>query len=218
MDRLIHSDNVATATKKRSYHHGDLRQALLAATVDLIAAEDIAAVSLRAIARRVGVTPAAPYHHFKDKNDLLAAVGREGFGRLRAELDRASADAGEDPRSRMRAIGIGYVGFAVANPAHYRVMFGCARKDEDEFPQLHAAGQSCFDRLIAAAVAMLGDKATESEVRRVAVTCWSACHGLATLYNDGPLGTKFEGVGLEVLLNQMLEMLLSGIEASANGA
>ncbi len=144
----------------------------------------------------------------------MAEVARQGFEQLRDAIDGSGeVVSSHDPVAMLRALGKGYVGFAIANPAHYRVMFSCDRKDKEEFPALHQSGQSCFDRLLGASAGVLGDRATEAEVGRVALTCWSACHGFATLWNEGMIGMKFEHIGFDQLLEQLLGTLLQGVTA-----
>ena len=198
--------------KMGAYHHGDLREALLSAAIAVISESDVEAVSLRELARRVGVSYAAPYHHFKDKNALLAAVAQQGFGLLHERLLVARADAGS-PREQFVRLGRAYVGFAIDHPSHYRVMFGPDR-DRASYPELHAAGFGCFGELLSAAGELLGESATEDRVRTVALTAWSAVHGFATLWNDGPMAIKFEGLALDGLLDRLIESLLVGLEPS----
>src|SRR5271167_4658097 len=116
----------------RPYHHGDLSRALVDAARRILEAEGAAALSLRAVAREAGVSPAAPYHHFKDKSELLNAVARDGFARLRLGVAEAINQAG--PREKGSCMGVAYVEFAQANPALYRVMYDCAR-DGDGLPE-----------------------------------------------------------------------------------
>src|SRR5262249_18397236 len=106
------------------YHHGDLRRALIAGALALIEAKDVAGPSLREVARRAKVTYAAPYFHFRDKLELLAAVAEQGFGQLLAEVSVAlAARPDASPRAKLAAAGTGYLRFAAAHAAHYRVMF-----------------------------------------------------------------------------------------------
>src|SRR5271169_6239008 len=109
----------------RPYHHGDLSRALVDAARRILEAEGAVALSLRAVAREAGVSPAAPYHHFKDKGELLNAVSQEGWMELGAAVAKArlsTPDAGE----AMTNIGVAYVCFARENPALYRVMYDSA--------------------------------------------------------------------------------------------
>src|SRR5579875_1684070 len=114
----------------RPYHHGDLRRALVAAAERILVRDGLQGLSLRGVAREAGVSPAAPYHHFKDKSDLLNALAEEGFHALGDAL-RAEFEA--DPRHDLTSMGVAYVKFARANPALYRLMFECAR-DEAAMP------------------------------------------------------------------------------------
>ena len=122
------------APRKRAYHHRDLRQALVAAALDVLPDVGAAGLSLRDIARRAGVSPAAPYHHFPDKDALVAAVAGECAQLLLDALDAAVAEAGDDQRRRFQLTGIAFIRFAVMYPAHFRAMelpkrsAACARR------------------------------------------------------------------------------------------
>jgi AcrR family transcriptional regulator len=108
--------------RKRIYHHRDLRRALLTTALDLLPEVGADRLSLRAIARRAGVSPAAPYHHFEDKEALLAALAGECAQLLLDALEGAIVQAGEDQRRRFQLTGVAYVRFAVASPAHFRAL------------------------------------------------------------------------------------------------
>ncbi|HTJ42120.1 MAG TPA: helix-turn-helix domain-containing protein, partial [Kofleriaceae bacterium] len=110
--------------KRTTYHHGDLRNALIAAALQLIAEKGVEGFTLRDAAKKAGVSVAAPYRHFTDRDDLLAAVAADCMQRLGDAMDRALEAAGDvDPLSAFRATGIAYVRFAVEHPAHFRVMY-----------------------------------------------------------------------------------------------
>ncbi|MFL5304648.1 MAG: TetR/AcrR family transcriptional regulator [Polyangia bacterium] len=108
--------------KKQAYHHRDLRKALVAAALDALPEVGAAGLSLRDIARRAGVSPAAPYHHFQDKDALLAVVAGECAQHLLDALEGATAQAGDDQRRRFQLTGIAFVRFAVLHPAHFRAL------------------------------------------------------------------------------------------------
>ena len=108
--------------KRRTYHHGDLRRALIEASLEVIAEVGPEHFTLRDIARRLGVAPSAPYRHFADKEAVLAAVAAECSERLGAAMDEADAAAGGDAVQMFRLSGVAYVRFAVENPEHFRVM------------------------------------------------------------------------------------------------
>lgn len=160
---------------KGGYHHGDLRRALLSAAVATISETGPAAVSLRELARRAGVSHAAPQHHFGDKAGLLTAVAQEGFELLAGALAAAGGDLLE--------VGVAYVSFATGHPAHFQVMFQPALYHADD-PALAAArsrARSALDAGLRALPQPSGDPAT------AAVAAWSIVHGFATLWLSGAL-------------------------------
>jgi AcrR family transcriptional regulator len=164
----------------RSYHHGNLRLALIEAALELLSEGGTEALSLRAVARRAGVSAMAPYRHFADKEALLAAVAAHGFDRLEATLSAADSGA-TDPRGALAAQGAAYVRFACDDPALFRLMFGAARPRNS--PELGSAGDAAY-AMLARRVASF---CLESERDDVALTCWSVVHGLASLLVDGQL-------------------------------
>ncbi len=108
--------------KKRAYHHRDLRNALIAAALEALPDVGAAGLSLRDIARRAGVSPAAPYHHFADKDALLAVIAGECAQHLLDALEAATAQAGGDQRRRFQLTGVAFVRFAVLHPGHFRAL------------------------------------------------------------------------------------------------
>lgn len=154
----------------RPYHHGDLRRAALAATVEAIEQHGPAALSLRDVARRTGVSHAAFKHHFGGKPGLLAALATEGYSLLADALTAAGDD-------RVEA-GVAYVRFAVGHPAHFEVMFQPSLYDADD-PQLAAARE----RSGRALTAVLSTEATET----AELAAWSIVHGFAKLWLSGAL-------------------------------
>lgn len=173
---------------KAQYHHGDLRAALIAAARDLLETEGIAGTSLRAAARKAGVSQTAPYHHFKDKNALLAAVAAEGFKKFDAAMRAMMAKAGDDPQAKLFESGVAYVKFATRHPALFRLMFGSAVEKYETFPELVEAGERAFETLSENVAAIMGDHGGDVDaVKMTALSVWSRVHGLATLIVDGGL-------------------------------
>jgi AcrR family transcriptional regulator len=165
----------------RPYHHGDLRRTLLAAAAEAITEHGPAALSLRDLARRAGVSHAAPAHHFGDKAGLLTALAAEGFTRLADELDRTRAAGGG-----VIDAGVGYVRFAVANRAHFAVMFQPELLNHHD-PELIAA-QSRASAALGAAVATVRDAERRgADTRTAGLSAWSIVHGFATLWLSGAL-------------------------------
>lgn len=191
---------------RKAYHHGDLRHALIGAAVEVITESDVSALSLRGLARRVGVTYAAPYHHFKDKNELLAEVAADGFRRMAEEMDRqlAALPPDADAVARLSAQGRGYIVFATGHPGHYRVMFRDDLADADAYPDRDGAANACYGRLLQSVRAVLPDGAGEDEIMRMAATVWSTVHGAAGLWNDGGMRAKMDGVTVDVLAERVV--------------
>lgn len=172
-----------------TYHHGDLRRALLDAAETVLVEQGVGALSLRDLARRVGVSPTAPYHHFGSKADLVAALAEDALDQLDAALAEAGT-AHADPEERLRALGITYVLFAVDHPERFRLAFRpemgspfAALADDPDALPTEAAG---FRHLVRVVAEMTPDPAAQATL---AVASWSLVHGLASLLVDGPLST-----------------------------
>ncbi|GGO03195.1 TetR/AcrR family transcriptional regulator [Micromonospora parathelypteridis] len=167
-------------TETRTYHHGDLRRALLAAALEAIEEVGPTALSLRDLARRAGVSHAAPAHHFGDKAGLLSALAAQGFDRLAQALTATGDDLLE--------AGVAYVDFAVAHRAYFEVMFRpeLYRADDGE---LVAARQRARAAL-GAGVAALPSDGAPADTERDALAAWSIAHGFATLWLAGALPAR----------------------------
>jgi AcrR family transcriptional regulator len=190
---LFREERVARkpAAKRQTYHHGNLRAALVEAAVRLIDTEGADALTLRAAARMAGVTQAAPYRHFADKEALLAAVAEEGFRALSSAMRSALAAADLTSVERFRQSGAAYVAFARSRPAHYRVMFGRGVGDFARHEALHRASEETFGLLVDAIAACQRDGGIrEGDPRELAITTWATTHGLVSLWMDGPLDAK----------------------------
>src|SRR5262249_12876624 len=160
------------------YHHGDLRAALIRAGLAILAEEGVQALTLRAAARRAGVSHNAPYRHFADKEALLAAIAEEGFVDLAARVVEARAHDAASPRAQLEESGWAYVQFALAHPDHLRVMFGVPITNPGAHPRLLAAGAHAFNVLVA--IVADGQRAgefIEGNPRQIAFSAWSIVHG-----------------------------------------
>jgi AcrR family transcriptional regulator len=167
-----------TASESRPYHHGDLRRALIDAARRLLEAEGPAALSLRAVAREAGVSPAAPYHHFKDKAQLLDAVADEGWLIMSRTLTEALSQAPAE--DRLNPVMLAYVRFARERPALYRVMYDAARIKES-LPLEASGGQDRAYERIRATVVEQGTQPTPLDVELAITAAWCAAHGLAEM-------------------------------------
>ncbi len=173
---------------KKTYHHGNLRAALVSAGLRAIAQDGPDAFSLRDVARRAGVSPAAPYRHFADKDALFAAIAVECFERLRATVDEALADAPEDPLERFRATGVAYVRFAVAHPEHFRALClpGIAALAPPDLREAYAEREAAETAALAAGQA--AGTIAPMPLADLRLAASAIVHGLAHLIIQGELG------------------------------
>lgn len=168
----------------------DLRRALLDASLALITVEGLGRFSMREVARRAGVSHQAPYHHFTDKEAILAALVAEGFDRLRDESRRALEGA-HDAAARFTALGQAYVDFALRNPAYFQLMFRSELVREHNHEETRACAQGAFDVLLSAARAVARERGLPDQL--VVLAGWSLVHGLATLMIEGKLDKVIAG-------------------------
>ncbi len=196
-----------------TYHHGNLREALIAAAREVIANGGPQSLSLRAVARRAGVSTAAPYRHFSSRNGLLAAVAQEGFETLSGEIRAATGAHPDDPVARLREAGVAYVCFANRNPAHYQVMFTAGLVDATEEPAYRAAAAGAFGLLLEAIEECQTAKLIRDEdPKRLALVAWSGVHGLASLIGTGEVALLGFGCdNVEELARYVADTLVSGV-------
>ncbi|MEN9230753.1 MAG: TetR/AcrR family transcriptional regulator [Thermostichus sp. DG02_5_bins_236] len=200
---------------KNSYHHGDLRQNLIDAAIALISEEGISDLSLRQVARRVGVSHNAPYRHFEDKEALLAAVAEQGFQCLRVTMETAKQGIPIDSFQCLEAIGIAYVNFALAQPFHYRLMFGDYRYNLSKHSALAEAAQQSFMVLVntirEGQSAGIFRSADPLSMARVA---WSLVHGQSMLALDNRLQVK-QGEEFVTFLKFSSQILIQGLAGNS---
>lgn len=169
------------STSVKSYHHGDLRAALLTAAIELL--ESGEAFSMRAVARRAGVSQTAPYRHFADRAALDGAVAVAGFQDLTAELaaTRAQAPPGAAPAEVLGDLGVTYVRFALRRQAEFRIMFGneCDTVDAERVLAAQALHTVLDD--------VLAEMFPDADVPALSTALWAMAHGLAFLHLDGKL-------------------------------
>lgn len=170
---------------RRRYHHGDLPAALLAAVDEIVREGDVGGVTLRKVARRVGVSHAAPAHHFGDKAGLVTAYAAQGFAALRTRLAAAGAQAEAAGQPPLFAIGLAYIRFAVEQRGHFAVMFRPDLLDPDR-PGFRESCEGAFTVLVEAVRALRSDLAPDDpQVLLAATGAWSIVHGFATLWLEG---------------------------------
>jgi len=177
----------------KPYHHGNLREVLLEAAIRLIAEVGPTAFTLREVARRADVSHNAPYRHFQDKHDLMAAVATQGFQEL-TEAMLAAAGPIPDARERLKQAGLGYVSFALRRPEHFTVMFDAPRS-KSKHPEAAAAGEKAFGTLLAFVKSCQDQGALPAgDSLGFALLAWSMVHGIAKLAITGrfPFRSKAE--------------------------
>ena len=172
---------------RHSYHHGNLRRALLDEALSTIRAEGVDGLTLREIGARLGVSRTALYRHFADKGALLRAVSTEGFRTLREQLLSAWEQGGRGPAA-FDAMGVAYVRFAVTNSSHYRVMFGGFVDPKACEPELATEAAGAFQALVDALAALQRDGVIRGDdTVTMARFVWAVVHGVAMLGMDGQL-------------------------------
>ncbi|MBX3505644.1 MAG: TetR/AcrR family transcriptional regulator [Parvibaculum sp.] len=196
----------------KKYHHGDLKSALVAAGTRILEEDGVMALSLRGAARAAGVSQTAPYHHFADKEALLAAIAATGFEDLSAEMARRAAGV-STAQDRLSALGLGYVMFATANPGRFRLMFGPLVGEKTQYPALLEAATLSYRMIHGAVAAYLDASATPNRnVDANSMAAWSLVHGLATLINDGGFHADVMGAAtLEELTALVTGFLRKGL-------
>lgn len=174
------------AKKKETYHHGNLREALLESALVLLKEAGLEALTLREVARRAGVSPGAPYHHFKDKAELIQALAQRSL----ETLDRISREAIQDkstPSEKLHALGVAYVMYAVEHPAEFRIMF------RPELGLLPVVPDPATALVFGVLIEVIREFPSIKKAQQLTVTidatitAWSLVHGLAVLLLDGPL-------------------------------
>jgi len=185
MDKLI--PNITPAKPAPNYHHGNLREALLAASVDIIGQQGIQALSLRKLAVVVGVSHTSCYHHFKDKDALLAAVAEQGFVQMSDRLKRIMENTETPLMDKLKQWVSGYVTFATLNPTQYELMFGRDLWQGENHDQFQRVAKDHFRQYVHLfeQFQQQGILAPSEIPLRLAQLLWSTLHGLAKLASVG---------------------------------
>jgi AcrR family transcriptional regulator len=196
----------------RGYHHGNLKEALVRAALELIAEKGAAGFTFADAARWAGVSPAAPYRHFRDRDELLADVARRGFERFEAALRRAWNDGRPDAFAAFEALGRAYLAFARAEPAFYSAMFE-AGIPLDASPELRLAGDRAFAVLRNAAERLVERLPPQSRppAMMMALHIWALSHGIASLFGRGDAARRSLPMSPEDLLEAGVLIYLQGL-------
>lgn len=198
--------------KARPYHHGDLKEALVDAASSILARGGSEALTLRATARRAGVSQTAPYRHFADKEALLAAVAATGFRELARHMTQA-AEGLHETGAIVEALGLGYVRFARERPHLLRLMFGREIRRKRDHAELEMAAADAY-RFIERAMNVHLAPAASIDARLATVSAWALVHGLATLLIDRQIRPAMSGErDDETLIQDVAALFIDGLDA-----
>jgi AcrR family transcriptional regulator len=198
--------------QRRGYHHGNLREALMQAAIELIADKGPSGFTFAEAARAAGVSPAAPYRHFRDRDALMAEVATRGFVKFAFELERAWDEGRPEPQAAFIRLGRAYLAFARSEPAYYAAMFEGALP-RVSYSGLDDAGRRAFDVLRAASesICALLPKERRPPELMMSLHIWSMAHGVASLFARGDQGRHLIPMSAEDLLEAEVHLYLRGI-------
>jgi AcrR family transcriptional regulator len=196
----------------RGYHHGNLKEALIRAALELIAEKGPAGFTFADAARWAGVSPAAPYRHFRDRDELLADVARRGFEQFAAALEAAWDGGRPDPMTAFERTGRAYLAFARNEPSYYSAMFEAGVPLEAS-PELTAAGDRAFAVIRAASERLIEQvpPGKRPPALMMALHIWSMSHGIASLFGRGDAGRRKLPMSAEELLEAGVLVYLRGL-------
>ena len=197
---------------RKSYHHGNLKSALVDAVLSLISEKGPNGFSFAEAARRAGVSPAAPYRHFKDRDDLLVETARRGYEVFAARLEAAWDEGRPSALSSFERVGRAYLGFAKAEPAYFAAMFEAGVQPDDD-PELRAAADRAFRALLNACEALAAQipEAQRPPVLMMAYHIWAMSHGVTALFGRGDEGRRRSPISAEDLLEAASAIYLRGV-------
>jgi AcrR family transcriptional regulator len=196
----------------RGYHHGNLKEALVRAALELIAKKGPAGFTFAEAARFAGVSPAAPYRHFRDRDELLVDVARRGFDLFEAALARAWDGGRPNAFAAFERLGKAYLRFAREEPAYYSAMFETGLSLESS-PELRSAGERAFGVLRAATEQLIAAMPAQNRppVLMMALHLWALSHGIASLFGRGDGAQRAAPIAPEELLEAAMLIYLRGL-------
>jgi AcrR family transcriptional regulator len=171
---------------RKTYHHGDLKNALIKAGIEILSKEGVAGLSLRKVAGKAGVSHAAPYAHFHDKQALIAAISTEGYRRVYERIETAISRQAGDPLQQLVEAAWCYIQFALEEPDHFRITFSAAVEREKEYPDLVEISQRGFETVVALVrTCQAAGVLASGPADLMAVSVWGLVHGIASLILEG---------------------------------
>lgn len=194
----------------KKYHHGDLKNALIKAGVEILAKEGVGGLSLRKVAQRAGVSHSAPYSHFPDKQSLIAAISTEGFNQLYAELEAAISPYSKNPKKQLLEGVKAYVRFAEENTDTFKIMFSGILEKEKDYPTFVESSSKTFS-LVVMVVQACQDIGVlpAAPADLLAVTIWGQIHGIVSLALEGQVThTVLEQHNVQDVVSFAIEQML----------
>ncbi len=206
--------NMKKNTEKTTYHHGDLKKALMEASLKLLKEEGYQALSLRKVAKLAGVSQSAPYRHYPDLESLLAEIATEGFKLLAEQLKKLRTQFPNRSLLQFRESGIRYVEFALKNPDLFKIMYGNQIQDHSKYDTLIAAEEETFDVL----VNIISDCKKDgllatNDVKKTSIAAWTMVHGIAVLLSGKQMMfRKIDFKNAKTITKEMIEHLYLGMK------
>lgn len=179
--------------KSGAYHHGDLKNALIKAGIQVLAQDGVSGLSLRKVARKAGVSHNAPYAHFADKQALIASIAIDGHARLRVLIERVIGQFPDDPLRQLVHLAWAYMQFGLEFPAHYKIIFSGLIENEKNHPafvQVSRHSLLLLNQIVADCQAAGILSSSDGDVEMVAVSIWGLIHGLVSLVIEGQVPSK----------------------------
>jgi AcrR family transcriptional regulator len=207
-----HGGGKSRGEQPRGYHHGNLKETLIRAALELIAQKGPAGFTFAEAARWAGVSPAAPYRHYRDRDELISDVAKQGFVRFEQALLRAWDDGKPKPSQAFDRMGKAYLHFARTEPAYYSAMFE-AGIPLDANAELREAGDRAFNVLRQATEVMVATMPAKNRppVMMMALHIWALSHGIASLFGRGDAGRRTLPMTAEELLESAMLIYLQGL-------
>ena len=195
--------------KKKTYHHGDLKNALIKAGVEILAKDGVSGLSLRKVAMKAGVSHAAPYAHFADKQALIAAISTEGFRQLYERVSGVAEKYQNQPEKQLVEVAWAYVQFAMDDPDRFKVMFSGVLEKEKEYPDFVTESQRNFQLVkMIVEVNQASGRLRSGDSALVALSAWGIIHGFIMLMLEGQIShAVLEKMSLRELVEFQLEQI-----------
>jgi AcrR family transcriptional regulator len=197
---------------QKNYHHGDLKNALIKAGIEILSKEGVGGLSLRKVAQKAGVSHSAPYSHFPDKQSLIAAISTEGFNQLYGELDAAVSPHAKNPKRQLVEGTRAYVEFAMTHTDTFKIMFSGVLEKEKEYPAFVEISRKTFNLVVDIVRACQTAKVLGSGTpEMLAVTVWGQVHGIVSLALEGQISRTVLGghTVQEIVAFAVEQMMLS---------